>query len=155
MDYRITGLAPAEFSHLYGLDDDALLRFGVRRSVVDATPGYPDRIELRDLAVGERALLLNYTHHDVATPYRASHAIFVREGATAAYDRVNTVPDVLRIRLLSLRAIDAEGMMIDADVIDGNDLDATIRRFLRNPAAAYLHAHNAKRGCFAARIERA
>jgi hypothetical protein len=155
MDYRITGLAPDDFSHLFGLDDEALREFGARRYVVDESPGFPDRIELRDLAVGERALLLNYTHHAVATPYRSSHAIFVREGATKAYDRINTVPDVLRIRLLSLRSFDAAGMMLDADVIEGHDLEATIRRFFADPAAAYLHAHNAKRGCFAARIERA
>jgi hypothetical protein len=155
MDFRITGLAPDDFRHLYGLDDDALLACGVRRYVVDTSPGFPDRIELRDLAIGERALLLNYTHHAAATPYRSSHAIFVREGATEAYDRINTVPDVLRIRLLSLRSFDTMGMMLDADVIDGRDLEATIRRFMADPAAAYLHVHNAKRGCFAARIDRA
>lgn len=47
------------------------------------------------------------------------------------------------------------GMMIDAEVIEGADAAPLIERFLANPKAAYLHAHNARRGCFAARIDRA
>jgi len=155
MTYRITGLPATEFSHLFGLDDDALAALGAKRYIVDEHPGFPDRIELRDLEAGERALLLNYTHHAAATPYRSSHAIFVREGAVERYDRANEIPDVLRIRLLSVRAFDAAGMMIDADVLDGSELEAAIARFFARDDAAYLHVHNAKRGCFAARVDRA
>jgi len=155
MTYRITGLPASEFSHLFGLDDDALAAHGAKRYIVDEHPRFPDRIELRDLEAGERALLLNYTHHAAATPYRSSHAIFVREGAVERYDRANEIPDVLRIRLLSVRAFDAAGMMIDADVLDGSELEAVIARFFARDDAAYLHVHNAKRGCFAARVDRA
>ena len=99
-------------------------------------------------------LLLNFEHLPVATPYRASHAIFVREGADAPAVFEDVVPDVLARRLLSVRAFDAAGMMTDADVIDGTDLAPLIERMFADPAVAYLHAHNAKRGCFAARIDR-
>ena len=95
MSFRILGLDPAPFRHLYGLSDDALAEHGVQRHVADAKPGFPDRVEVRDAEPGEMMLLLNYTHQPADTPYRASHAIF------------------------------------------------------------YLHAHYAKRGCYAARIERA
>lgn len=152
--FRITGLAPKLFSHLFGLDDRELAARGARRYVVDAAPGYPDRVEMRDLELGERAILLNYTHLDANTPYRASHAIFVREGAMQRYDRVNEVPEVMRIRPLSLRAFDNAGMMVDADLVGGREIESLIERFFANPAVAYIHVHNAKRGCYSGRIDR-
>ena len=54
---------------------------------MDATPGYPDRIEMRDCVAGETVLLVNYEHLPVASPYRSAHAIFVREGAREAVRR--------------------------------------------------------------------
>ena len=103
---------------------------------------------------GQHALLVNYQHLPVATPYRAAHAIFIREGATQPREFVDEIPDVLARRLLSIRAFDANGMMLDADVVQGRDAEASIQRFFENAATAYLHAHNAKQGCFAARIDR-
>ena len=110
---------------------------------------------MRDLEPGETALLLNYTHQPADTPFRASHAIFVREGATTAYDAVDRIPDAIRIRPISLRAFDAGHMMVEADLVDGTDIEAAIERMLAQSGVAYLHAHYAKRGCYAARIDRA
>ncbi len=155
MPFRINGLKPDAFIPLYGLSDAELASRGVLRKKVDADPGFPDRIELRDIPVGGHALLLNYTHQPADTPFRATHAIFVREGATEAYDRTDDVPDVMRRRLLSVRAFDAAGMMIAADVTEGAALEHLIARLFADPAAAYLHAHYARQGCFAARIDRA
>ena len=155
MSFRVTGLSGASFRHLYGLPDQALAAHGARRIVVDKTPGFPDRVEMRDLDPGETALLLPFTHQPAKTPYHSSHAIFVREGAEIAYDVVDEIPDVFRIRLLSLRAFDAEHMMVDADVVDGSDARVVIERFLARPDTAYIHVHNAKRGCYAGRIDRA
>lgn len=153
--FRITGLAPEPFAGLFGKSDAELAALGARRFVVDETPGYPDRIEMRDLNRGETALLVNYTHLDVASPYRSAHAIFVREGATAAYDAIDEVPEVLRCRLLSVRAFDSDAMMLDADVIDGDELSAWIASAFENGAVDFIDVHNAKRGCFAARVRRA
>ena len=155
MSYRVTGLDPAPFRHLFGLSDEALAANGARRLVADAKPGFPDRIEVRDAEPGETLLLLNYTHQPADTPYRASHAIFVREGAETPLDRVDEIPDALRARPISLRAFNAAGEMVDADLIDGEKLEGLIHRFLDNPEVDYLHAHYAKRGCYAARIDRA
>jgi len=155
MAFRIRGLSPEPFRHLVGLDDTALAAVGVRRYVVDHAPGFPDRIEVRDLEPGETALLLNYTHQPADTPFRASHAIFVREGATTAYDAVDRVPEVIRIRPISLRAFDASHMMVEADLVDGKDMEAAIGRLFAQSGVAYLHAHYARRGCYAARIDRA
>lgn len=155
MGFRITGLSAEPFRHLYGLSDDQLARQGAKRYIVDEAPGFPDRIEMRDAAPGETVLLLNHVCQPADTPFRASHAIFVREGAEQSYDRVNEIPDVMRVRLLSLRAYDAQGMMLDADVIEGQRVEEVIGRFFANPDVAYIHAHNAKRGCFSGRIDRA
>ena len=154
MSFRITGLSAAPFRHLYGLLDHELAAQGVKRCVADSKPGFPDRVEMRDIEPGETALLLNYTHQPAGTPYRASHAIFVREGATAVYEAVDEVPEMLRVRQLSLRAFDRDHMMVDADLIDGRDVERLIERLLCDGRVAYVQAHFAKRGCYAARIER-
>ena len=153
--FMIRGLDPEPFADLYGLSDEALTERGVVRMGVDETPGFPCRISLEDAAVGETVLLLNHEHLPVASPYRQAHAIFVREGARKAGHFANEVPSQLAIRTLSVRAYDADGMMTDADLVEGYDLAVAIERFFADPSVAYLHAHNAKRGCFAARIDRA
>jgi hypothetical protein len=155
MSFRVLGLDPDQFSHLYGLSDADLAAAGATRYVVDAMPGYPDRVEVRDLDVGERAILLNYEHQPASTPYRSRHAIFVREGASRALDVADVVPKAMRMRTISLRAFSDDGEMVDADLVDGDALVPLIEQFFSNPAVAYLHAHYAKRGCYAARIVRA
>lgn len=154
MPFRITGLSPAPFRALYGLSDDELATHGAKRYVADKKPGFPDRIEVRDAEPGETLLLLNYTHQPADNPYRASHAIFVREGAETAYDRIDEIPDVMRVRPLSMRAFDFEDTMVDADIVDGREVEGVIDRFFDNPQVAYIHAHYAKRGCYAALIDR-
>jgi hypothetical protein len=155
MPFRITGLSAAPFQPLFGLSDAELAQRGVKRYVADKKPGFPDRIEMRDVEPGEAVLLLNHTCQPADTPYRATHAIFVREGATETFDAVDQVPEVMRGRLLSLRAYDADGMMLDADVVEGSEVEPIIERLLANPAVSYIHVHNAKRGCYSGRIDRA
>lgn len=154
MAFRIRGIDPAPFRDLYALPDADLLARGARRYMVDASPGFPDRVELRDLEPGERALLVNYVHQPADTPYRASHAIFVREGAEQATELVDTVPEVMRRRILSLRAFDAAGMLVDAELVEGADAAEPIERLLALPHVDEVHAHYARFGCFAARIIR-
>ena len=154
MSFRITGLSPRPFQHLFGLPDEQLAKHGARRYVADSTPGYPDRIELRDAEAGETLILVNYVHQPADTPYRASHAIFVLEGAETAYDRVNEVPEAMRLRQISLRAFDADDMMVDAELAKGAEVATVIERFFADPNIAYIHAHYAKHGCYAARIDR-
>ena len=155
IDFRIQGLPPEPFLPLYGLSDEELANRSAKRYVASAKSGFPDRIEMRDAEPGERLILVNYVHQPADTPYRASHAVFVLEGAEKSYDAVNEVPEVLLRRLISIRAFDPDHWMLEGDVCDGRELDATIRKLLVKPEVAYLHAHYAKHGCYAARIERA
>ena len=98
---------------------------------------------------------MNYEHQPALSPYRSSHAIFVREGARTATTASNEVPEMLRIRLISVRAFDETGMMVDADIGEGDHLEKFVNRMLSMPSVSYLHLHNAQRGCFMARVERA
>lgn len=151
--FRVTGLDAAEFSHLYGLDHVALAREGVVRTA-PAQGGMPCRVSLADSAPGEPLLLLNYEHQPAPNPYRSRHAIFVREGVQGHVERIGELPKQLASRLLSLRAFDRQNMMIDGEVVEGREADVVIERFLALPDAAYIHAHFARRGCYAARIDR-
>jgi hypothetical protein len=154
MSYRITGLPAEPFRSLYGLADAALAAQGVTRVIADQKPGFPDRIELRDAEPGQSLLLLNYTHQPGANAYHASHAIFVREGAERSYDRVGEIPPVMRERTMSLRAFDAQDLMIEAELGAGEELESLIQRLLTRANVEYIQAHYAKRGCYAARITR-
>lgn len=155
MSYAITGLDPAPFAHLYGLSDAGLAAQGAVRMIADKKPGYPCRVTLEDAEPGAAVLLVNHEHLPVETPYRSRHAIFVAEGAERPARYEAAVPEQLRSRLLSVRAFDSGDMMIDAEVLDGTELEAEIERMFADPRAAYLHVHNARRGCFAARVDRA
>ena len=107
MTYRITGLDPEPFSSLYGLFDKALEARGARRMIADAKPGFLDRVALRDAEPGEAVILLNHEHQPAATPFRASHAIFVIEGETTRFDKIGELPPAMATRTMSLRAFDA------------------------------------------------
>lgn len=154
MSYRISGLSPEPFRHLFGRPDADLAALGVERHRVDRAVGFPDRIALRDCAVGDTVLLLNYEHQPADSPYRSRHAIFVDESATAAAEFIDTVPEVMLRRDIALRAFDAAHRMIDAALARGDTIAPTIERLLAVPECAYLQAHYAARGCYAARIER-
>jgi hypothetical protein len=154
MTFIITGLPAATFAPLFTLSDAELATRNAVRMVVDRRPGFPCRVSLCDANPGETVLLVNFEHLAVASPYRSRHAIFVRENAVEAQLEPNEIPEVLRTRLLSVRAFDDVGMMIDADVVQGQALAPAIMRMLDTSKVRYLHVYNAKPGCFAARIDR-
>ncbi len=97
---------------------------------------------------------MNYEHQSADTPYRSRHAIYVRQGEEI-YDAIDRVPEQLRIRTLSLRAFDDAGFIRGADLVAGTGLEPALEALLADPAVAYVHAHFAKFGCYAARIDRA
>ncbi len=152
MHYRITGLDPQPYRPLFALSDAELEKRGMKRMTVTDKPSFPCRISLVDRDIGEQVILLNHVSHDVANPSRSSHAIFVADEAQAEY--IDAVPPVFGPRVLSLRGFDGQGMMADALITPPGEAEAGIRALFENRAIAYIHAHNAARGCFSARIER-
>lgn len=155
MHYLIEGLDPAPFQPLFALDDAELETRNARRVTADARPGYPCRITLDEAELGETLILLNHSSRDGDTPYRASHAIFVREAAERAAIFRNVIPPVLATRHLSLRGFDAGGMMVDAMLIEPGAVEAGLLTLFRNQSIVEIDVHNAVRGCFAARARRA
>jgi hypothetical protein len=153
MSYVVRGLDPAPYRSLFGLPDEELEKRGVVRMIVDGG-GFPCRVSLTDRGIGEKVLLLNHVSHDVANPYRASHAIFVTEGEQEAAEYVDRVPPVFETRVLSLRGFDKDGMMADAILTQRGEAEEGIRKLFANAEIETIHAHNATRGCFAAKIER-
>lgn len=154
MNYTITGLSAKPYTHLYGLSDNELEAHGVKRCVADESPGYPDRIEMRDAKVGETLLLLNHVSVDKDTPFKASHAIFILEGAENTYREKNRVPPVMYNRMISLRAFDKNGMMVEAELAQGDGIEPAVKRLLEREEVSHIDAHNALRGCYSGRITR-
>lgn len=153
MTYRIAGLDPAFFAPLWALDDDALAKRGARRLTADTDRGFPCRVALEDARAGDTLLLMHHVHHDVEGPYRSAFAIFVREGAERAVYG-DECPPCFAGRTLSLRGFDRDEALADARLAPPGEADRAIRRLLADPRIAYINAHNAAAGCFAARIER-
>ena len=154
MSFRVLGLSPEPFRPLFALPDARLHQLGARRVIAD-DPRMPCRVSIEHAQLGEELLLLNFEHQPANTPYHATHAIYVRKAADRAFDAVDTVPEVLASRLLAIRAFDAQHMMIDADVCEGTEAGDVFERLLANSQTSYLQVHNAKRSCYAARVERA
>jgi hypothetical protein len=151
----VSGLPIERFEHLIGLSDDALVERGAVRVIAGDAGRYPCRVTLQDAAPGESLLLVNYQHQAAATPYRSSYAIFVSEAARQTRRCAGELPPVLRGRPIALRAFGADGMLADAKLALADDVAEQAVGLLGNPAVAYLHAHNAAHGCYAARIDRA
>ena len=153
--FQLSGLPAGAFAPLFDLADADLAAINARRVFATAQPGFPCRVSLEDAAVGDELLLLAWPHQPGDSPYRASGPICVRKGSRQRTLDAGVVPDYVRLRLMSARAYDAAHMIVDAAVCEGSEVDAEIARLFDNDAVAYIHLHNAKRGCFSCRVDRA
>lgn len=154
MHYRISGLPAADFAPLASMNDEDLEAIGARRVIATAKPGFPCRVSLEDADAGETLILLHHVSHDVATPYRSAYAIYVRQDVTEAAHYADAIPPVLAGRSLGLRGFDASGMLRQALLALPGEAEEKILMLLADETIAYIDAHNAAHGCFAARIER-
>lgn len=155
MTFRIFALPMAPFTPLFALDNETLAGRGARRVTADAKPGFPCRVSLVDATPGETLILAHWEHQNADSPFRASHALYVRERAEQAHLAIGEVPELLRLRTLSLRGFDAAGMLVTADLAEGRALEPALETMLGMPEVAYVHLHYAKPGCYAARADRA
>lgn len=154
MSFQIHPLPMQPFARLFLMSDIALKKVNAVKMTVTQKPGFPCRVSLKDAEIGETVILTHYEHHSVLTPYKSSHAIFIRENAEQARLGINEVPEVLSSRLLSVRAFSATHDMIAADVVEGKNVSDCFHSYFESPEIAYLHVHNAKPGCYAARVTR-
>jgi uncharacterized protein DUF1203 len=123
------------------------------RVTANAPNSFPCRRCLEDAQQGETLVLTGYDPFTGPSPYSGPGPIYVHERDCSPFDG-DGIPDQLRRRLLSVRAYDRAHMLVAADVADGADLTDVAARLLGTPGTAYLHVHNARPGCFAARIDR-
>ncbi len=154
MSFIITGLEAKEFAPLFALSDEDLAERGVTRKTATSKPGFPCRVTLVDAEPGESVLLLNYESHKTATPYRSSYAIYVREGAADAARFENELPPVFKGRPIALLYFNADGHLIGASLALVGDAAEKIEAAFSDNNVAYIHAHNAAHGCFAAEVRR-
>ena len=153
--FRLVGLPFEPFSHLFALSDAELSTRNARRVFATSKPGYPCRVSLADADIGDELLLLPFEHQAASSPYRSSGPIFVRKAAVPGRLDVGMVPDYVRTRLISVRAYDSAHLMTDALVCDGTGAAAAIQAMFARKDVAYIHMHNANRGCFSCAAVRA
>lgn len=154
MSFRITGLDPAEFRPLFDLDDRSLAARHMLRATAQGSHAEPCRVSLDDADPGDELILLSYEHQPAASPYRSASPIFVRAGAER-FDSVDSIPPAVARRPISARGYDADGMMLEGELLDGAQCAPLIERWFENPAIEVIHLHYARRGCFAAAVTRA
>jgi Protein of unknown function (DUF1203) len=154
MTYRLQGLDPVLFTPLFDLSDAALADRRAVRVTAEESGGYPCRVSLEDAGSGECLILTNHVSLDTQSPFRATHAIYVRANAERSPDYENRLPAMLDRRTLSLRGFDGAGMLRAAAVAAPGEGDRMVRDLFDRPDVATIHAHNAAHGCFLAAIER-
>ena len=153
--FQVIALKAQDFAHLFDLPEAELKLRHIVSDIADSKPGFPCRVSLQNAEIGERVLLLNYEHQPADSPFRASHAIYVRQGAMTAQPHAGEVPEALAVSpMLSVRAFSADGMIQAGELTPGVDAAVVFDALLARDGVAYLHAHYAKYGCFAARIVR-
>ena len=152
--FRLVGLSAENFEPFFAMSEAELSALGARRAVADAAVGFPCRVSLADAAVGDELLLLPFEHLSTRSPYRAVGPVFARRGVPRAVLAPGEIPPYVTRRVMSVRAYDADDMMVDAEVCEGGAVRGVLERFIADPAVAFVHLHNAKRGCFSCRVER-
>ncbi len=153
--FRLSGLSQEPFEPLFAMTDKELAAIHAVRMVATENPGFPCRVSLDDAEVSEEVLLLPFQHQPAASPFRASGPIFVRRGATQRVLMPGEMPEYVTCRQISVRAYDAAHMMLAAAVHAGCNVAEEIEQQFADPRIAYIHLHNAKRGCFLCAVDRA
>eukprot|EP01041_Mallomonas_annulata_P031666 gene31665-biopygen24085 len=124
----------------------------------DESPGYPCRACLRDAALDEELVLVSHDpfagwQAGETSPYRSASPIFLHRRDCSIDVDTDPVPDQLVRRLLSVRAFDESGSMVDGRVMEGVHLETALDEFDARADVTKVFVHNAGRGCFAATVE--
>ena len=154
MDFKLVALPQELISPFQKMTEAELKSKNAIRMTAGESPA-PCRASLALARPGETIYLFNYAHLDVDSPYASRHAIFMRESAEEWEPEPNKVPGFMRVSPLSVRAFNADNMIVDVDVTLGDQLEPALKRMLTNENVSFVHMHYAGPGCYAARVERA
>jgi hypothetical protein len=129
--------------------------YAIQRFDLDRT--YPCRHCLQEASGKTGMLLLSYQTPKPKSVYGQPTAIFMCAAHCERFEKVDTIPEIVRNRLVSFRAFRTDGMMIyDAnEIVEGYSHEAAVRRIFARDDVAYINAHTAKPGCLLCPIERA
>jgi hypothetical protein len=153
-NFQVKALPYNQFAHLFSASKEELENIGAVKMIVNEHPGFPCRVSLQDVEIGEEVILLPYQHQKTDSPYQATGPIFVRKNAIEATLAINEIPTMLLHRLLSLRCYNEASIMIDANVVEGKVISETLQELFANKDIVYVHIHNAKPGCYNCVVER-
>ena len=121
--------------------------------VADSPEGYPCRHCLRFANSGERLILFPYASIPAGHPYSEIGPIFVHEQACERYWMTDEFPPDFRCGRV-IRAYNSNYDMIDAEVVNGSELEAVIEKLFQKPETAFVDARSVTRGCYTFRIQR-
>jgi len=116
----------------------------------------PCRHCLSESAVGAPILLGSYHFGRPIGVYWTPSPVFIHAEACRRFGQPNIVPEIVRRRLVSVRAYDADDMCLYdlGDVSDGGEVDWLINRALADARTDYVNIHTARPKCFLCRVER-
>ena len=116
----------------------------------------PCRRCLRNAEVGDPLVLAPYDPFTVRSPYAGEGPVFVHADGCEPFDpEPGAVSEQVAGRVLSVRAYDADAMMTEATVLEGERFAESAGTLLDDAEVAFLHVHFAGPGCFAFRVDRA
>ena len=116
----------------------------------------PCRRCLRDAEPGDLLALAGYDPFLVRSPYAGDGPVFVHaDGCEPFTPEPGVVSEQVSRRILSVRAYDADAMLTDATVLEGEQFRERAEALLADPGVEFLHVHFAGPGCFAFRVDRA
>lgn len=153
MNFKITAIEN-KYNYLFNLNEEDLASKGVVKMIVDKKPGYPCRVTLEDVEIGEEVILFSFEYHKTDSPYKAIGPIFIRKNAKKANLNINEIPEMLFKRLQSLRVYNKNGIMIEAKTLEGKEIRKEIESIFSNDLANYIQIHNANPGCYNCQVNR-
>jgi hypothetical protein len=117
----------------------------------------PCRHCLAEAVPGQAVVLGSYHFGRPGGIYWTPSPIWLHAEGCVRFEQVNVIPDIVRNRLVSVRAYDADDFCLYdlGDVGDGREVDALIDRCLADPRTDFVNIHTARPGCFLCRVERA
>ena len=107
---------------------------------------------MRDAEIGESLILVNHITINGQTPYAASHAIFILEGAEKTLLCFKRNSEGNASQAFVFTGFDHDNIIVDATLAEGDSIKFDIQKLFQLPQVEKIHAHYALRGCFAAEI---
>ena len=135
-----------------GIDDNGN---AVRRMVSAGVA--PCRHCLREAREGEPVLLGSYNLPGPLGIYWTPSPIFVHAEPCERFSAAaETVPEIVRGRLVSVRSYDRDDQCIYdlGEAVEGGEVEAPLTRAIADPRTKFVNIHTAKPGCLLVRVER-